>query len=335
MNKPSSGDWWGCEKVSPACQFCYAAEYDRFRGGGESHWGGQAPRLFIKGADAAVRKWNRAAARDGVRRKVFASSMCDIFEDHDGPVVDRENDVYRMCDCGWGGLLPVIQRQFGPQKKSDDCPECGDETEPMALEWIRKRLIWPAIRDCQNLIFLLLTKRPENIKRMLPADLRPADNVWLGCTVESREYLPRLDHLLSVPAALHFCSCEPQLEEIDFRPWLERLPICEIDEYGPAETGRFRAALRWIITGGESKQGADHVPRPYDLAWPRSIIRQCREAGAAAFVKQLGSSPFDSFYRSGVADQRVLLKHSKGEDPAEWPADLRVQEFPETAGARR
>ncbi len=99
-------------------------------------------------------------------------------------------------------------------------------------------------------------------------------------------------------------------------------------------------AVDWVIFGGESGPGA----RVCDVAWIRDGVRQCREAGVPAFVKQLGASVCDSarfaFSESrrwpegiaathrpnGTAD--IALRHPKGGDPSEWPEDLRVREWP-------
>lgn len=99
-----------------------------------------------------------------------------------------------------------------------------------------------------------------------------------------------------------------------------------------------------MIVGGESGPKA----RPCDVAWIRSAVQQCLAAGVRVFVKQLGahiitrnddgwegdtqrSWPMDTSYRED--DQgalvRVRLRDRKGGDPAEWPEDLRVREWPE------
>jgi hypothetical protein len=58
-------------------------------------------------------------------------------------------------------------------------------------------------------------------------------------------------------------------------------------------------------------------------------MRQCRDAGVACFVKQLGKLPFDGSKMSHDSDRTYLkLRHRKGGEPAEWPVDLRVREFP-------
>lgn len=88
---------------------------------------------------------------------------------------------------------------------------------------------------------------------------------------------------------------------------------------------RTMGKICWLIIGGESTQGAGKA-RPFDLAWARSTIAQCKAAGVPCFVKQLGSLPCNS----GRLDwpEYGRLKDRAGADPAEWPEDLRVQQFP-------
>jgi protein gp37 len=69
---------------------------------------------------------------------------------------------------------------------------------------------------------LLITKRPQNILKMLPPGWDEGwPNVWLGVSVENMaEAKRRIPSLLSVPAVHHFGSCEPLLEPLDLTPWL-------------------------------------------------------------------------------------------------------------------
>jgi hypothetical protein len=56
-------------------------------------------------------------------------------------------------------------------------------------------------------------------------------------------------------------------------------------------------------------------------------------------VKQLGARPFAGECTCGIVGRvqcyscggYLPLKDRQGADPAEWPADLRVQEFPQEA----
>jgi protein gp37 len=71
--------WWGCVKVSPACDHCYAEAWAKRVG--SSVWGADAERRFFTDAHwCEPLKWNRDAAANGVRRRVFCASMADVFE---------------------------------------------------------------------------------------------------------------------------------------------------------------------------------------------------------------------------------------------------------------
>lgn len=103
---------------------------------------------------------------------------------------------------------------------------------------------------------------------MLPAGW-PWPHVWLGVTAENQiEADRRLPVLLRIPAVVHFTSAEPLLEPVDLRRYLA-------------------ASLDWVIVGGESGAGC----RPFDPDWARSLRDQCRETGAAFFMKQMGGHP--------------------------------------------
>lgn len=89
--------WWGCFKISPGCKHCYADAFDHRLGG--SHWGKDAPRRFFGDAhwNEPV-KWNAKAAREGVRRRVFCSSMADVFEDRRD--LDEHRDrLWKLIDA--------------------------------------------------------------------------------------------------------------------------------------------------------------------------------------------------------------------------------------------
>jgi protein gp37 len=86
--------------------------------------------------------------------------------------------------------------------------------------------------------------------------------------------------------------------------------------------GRWLENLHWVIVG-ESGRNA----RPCEVAWIRDLVQQCKDAGVACFVKQLGASYFDP------PGTRRFSGDKKGGDPSEWPEDLRVREFPKEATA--
>lgn len=87
--------WWGCTKVGPGCDHCYAETFDKRVGG--AHWGPGAPRRLVKDW-SGPRKWNAAALREGRRAWVFCASMADVF-DNEVPAEWRARlwDLVREC----------------------------------------------------------------------------------------------------------------------------------------------------------------------------------------------------------------------------------------------
>jgi protein gp37 len=133
-------------------------------------------------------------------------------------------------------------------------------------EWRTEAL--NTVRQCRNMDWLILTKRPQNIVKMLPTDwgMLGWSHVWLGATVENMvEAQRRIPALLRVPARVHWLSVAPLLEPLDLRPWLGR-------------------GVDWIVVGGET--GAKEA-RYMEPDWARDLRDQCRDTGAALFLKQM------------------------------------------------
>lgn len=246
MAKNSNIEWcdhtfnivWGCVKVSPGCENCYAETLSRRWGNdvwgpakttrrrifGDKHWGD-------------LEKWNEMKDIPGVRgpgfnHLVFCGSMCDVFEDH---------------------------------------PDTNEQ----------RQYLFKMIEVLKNLDFQLLTKRPENIMKMVPdywQDKFP-ENVWIGTSVEDQQRADeRIPALIRVPCRVKFLSCEPLLEAINITgspdtsevwPWTEAIA----EGHG----------INWVIVGGESGP----KKRPFNPDWARSIRDQCKAAGVPFFFKQM------------------------------------------------
>jgi len=177
--------------------------------------------------------------------------------------------------------------------------------------------MWQLFRATPHLTWLLLTKRPKNFKKYLPADWGEGyANVWLGVTVEDRKHgYPRVDILRTTPAKVKFLSCEPLLEDIS------TINLTGID---------------WVITGGESGGNA----RTFNADWARLLRDKCKKDNVAFFYKQNGSKALsgDFVITNSVRwpadkDHANPYRDVQGKNPENFPADLRVREWPH-AGAK-
>jgi len=126
------------------------------------------------------------------------------------------------------------------------------------------RQVWRVMAKAHWHSFQVLTKRPERMLGILSKPEFPAlPNVWLGTSVESEDYLHRIDLLRQVPARIRFVSFEPLLG-----------PIVEPDLQG----------IHWAIVGGESGPRA----RDMEECWVEQLHDACEQQGVAFFFKQWG-----------------------------------------------
>jgi protein gp37 len=298
----------GCSRVSEGCRNCYAERMAlRFMGPGQPFEGFAkviAPRDSLDRVGGRRNGWNGSVKlvpskldeplRWRKPRRVFVNSMSDLFH-------EALSDV-------------AIATVFGVMR------ETPEHTFQVLTKRAARMLTWTT--GMHGAHFSL-----------------PLPNVWLGVSVEDQRTADeRIPLLLQTPAAVRFISYEPALGPVDLRPYVALLdvlccPRCgfrtnrktELDCPNDGVALGPDVRLDWVIVGGESGPGA----RPFDLAWARSIVYQCREASVPVFVKQLGAQ----WARIG-ANHRQIGRHSakrvspKGGDPSEWPEDLRVREFP-------
>jgi protein gp37 len=160
---------------------------------------------------------------------------------------------------------------------------------------------WSIVRERPDLIFQVLTKRPERIADHLPDDWGDGySNVWLGVTIENRRFVHRADLLRETPAAARFISAEPLLGPL-VNNAAKETTICDCGQGDPPEheicldCGDDSPGCRcfnldlheidWLIAGGESGPRA----RPCREDWLRDLRDECEHAGTAFFLKQLGA----------------------------------------------
>lgn len=286
--------WIGCTKVAAGCTHCYAEALAKRTG--LATWGPAGTRT--KTSEAYWRqpaKWNRDAAKAGRRARVFCASLADVFEDWDGPVLDHRGDEV-----------------FAPT---------GNITRirPATLDDVRHAL-FALIDATPDLDWLLLTKRPENVRRLWPALAGGCGgspcctyraNVWLGTSVATQEDADaNWPHLLACRdlAPVLFLSAEPLLGPMDLTRYAE-LGTRNDGENAPHSALRTpRFPIDWLIAGGESGPGA----RPMHPDWARSIRDQCQAGGVPFFFKQ-GSATSD---------------WPEFKNFASFPTDLQIREFP-------
>ncbi len=295
----------GCDKVSPGCDSCYALTLaKRLKGMGQAKYQtdgdartsgpGFGVAMHPDALDAPLH-WRKP-------RRVFVNSMSDLFH-------PRITDEFIASVFATMAATP----QHTYQVLTKRAPRMAALMPDDPLDGGHR---------------LLEATTTEGPARTLYDAMWPLPNVHLGVSVEDqRRADERIPRLWRTAAAVRFLSCEPLLGPVDLDHVLvghkfdgserrasaltEACPTCDgwgidcgVDGY---HFVRRRTGPDWVIIGGESGKGA----RPMDLAWARSLVGQCRAAGVAVFVKQLGSAWGKSHHDIGT-----------------WPEDLRVREFP-------
>ena len=147
---------------------------------------------------------------------------------------------------------------------------------------------WNVIRRCRNLIWLILTKRPEQIQKCLPPDWdngKGFPHVWLGVTCGERKSFKRVDQLRDIPCALRFLSCEPLIEDIS-----------DLDLSG----------IGWVLCGGMS--GELSKKYPMDLHWAASLYDSAQKAGVPFLFKQISHNTTER----GINALGLYLAHRDG-----------------------
>lgn len=231
--------WWGCTKVHAGCDHCYAEGVAKHRG--HSVWGDDAQRRATKSVWNDFYKWNALAHAAGEVHRVFVGSMMDIFE----------KSKYLST---WQGD-----------------PLLGKAGDAVTMDALRHRFFTEVIPACQNLDFLLLTKRPSNINKMILPEWKekPPSNVMFGTSPVDQKTFDTLVPQLQKVKGRKFLSIEPQL---DFIGW-----------FVPEVAANRLRGIDWVIQGGESGPNR----RPFDLAWAYRMKQICSALAVPYFFKQI------------------------------------------------
>jgi protein gp37 len=365
--------WRGCTKIAPGCANCYADSQSKRNPGVLGVWGPNGTRVVASESYwQQPYKWNRKAKAAGVRARVFCASLADVFEDWQGSILDSQGRTmhrasdWKVSDREW---IPVEGVSIGrSQIRMDD---------------VRDRL-FRLIDATPWLDWQLVTKRPENVRKMWPGrvvdDSPPGayhaktasecsigvchsvemhrSNVWLLTSISDQAtadaMIPKLLECRDLCPVLGI-SAEPLLGRVDLSEDIpkpctycaEQAPdwetnVVECRQCDSTGLDTRHPCIDWVIIGGESGPDA----RPCRVQWIRDLVAQCKEAEVAAFVKQLGQTPYgtesDQQYPFNHGQVRlphgvmpegesvIVLVDKKGGDPSEWPADLKVRQFPHT-----
>lgn len=297
----------GCTKISPACNNCYAK---------------------------AMTKRLQGIARKQLEKSTnFKCQKCGFdFEGHNEIMesIDKDNGLFCVGDCGslnahtpfellkyYQGfdkvifhkesLQDILDTKKYPKGSKVFVNSMSDTFHEDVMDYDLNDL-FDYISERKDLIFQILTKRPENMLDYFCSCLEEINNdvemrfanylyedmykhIWFGVTAENQEYADkRIPKLLELKESLCykikcFVSVEPMLSEIDLTPYLDKLD--------------------WVIIGGEKIPNNPNKARLMKLEWVESIYKQCKDKDVPFFFKQWGNT---NAYRESI---RRYIEHSK------------------------
>lgn len=295
----------GCQEVSPACRHCYAAGQAHLHAKGIKqhagltvvrdngvHWNGEinrVPAMLVKPL-----QWREP-------RGVFVGSMTDTFFDVStddacrwiaslfGVMAMTERHTYMLLTkrpenaARWYGWVADAADEHWTRMR--DNPRAALGTKIL-------RFIWSCLSDAiggAEFAKICSVKKLGDWYTYMPASWS-LPNVWVGCTTEDRKrFDERVPILRRIPAAVHFLSCEPLVEDLG-----------DVDLSG----------IQWVIAGGESGPRA----RPSHPDWVRSLRDRCIASGTPYFFKQWGEhAPLHDKHW-----QRELAAKSDRFDASDW-----------------
>lgn len=309
----------GCSVVSPGCVNCYAMKQaHRFSSEGKAYAG------LTKQTSAGPQWTGRVALAENQLleplkwkhpTRVFVNSMSDLF--HESMPDEWIDQVFAVMALSTQHTFQILTKR-------------ANRMRAYFADAVTRERIADVIgfnHGNQDTARSVLGGQFD----LAPRVRWPLTNVWLGVSVENQKYADeRIPLLMQTPAAIRFISAEPLLEPVSLHPpadkafqLLSRYYSKEgFDASGSQPEAKRNTTLfpklDWVIVGGESGNGA----RQFDVAWARSILKQCAAAKVACFVKQLGKQ------WAGAQPDNGQPWDRKGGVMDEWPSDLRVRQFP-------
>lgn len=319
----SFSPWRGCSEVDAGCRFCFAKRGSERNPRMLGQWGEAGTRVVAsRNAWSQMRAIDRKCGRMGIKQRVLCH-WCDPFEDWTGPMIDHVGNRMEYCDQCKKLVWPF-----------DKPCQCAKKFKRMATMHDVRHEYMMMIESCQNLTWLLTTKRPENIRMFW--DGYSGFNVALGISVcNTADAAKKFDAFRDVMylADTSWISAEPLIGPLDLVE-ARAFPRYECGTCGAVVTDHTHESddvcrtcestmsfqydcVDWVVIGGESGAKA----RECNPDWIRKIMRDCERADVACFVKQVGTNPTN-----------LKIIDPKGGNPAEWPEDLRVRNYPEAFG---
>lgn len=261
--------WTGCRAVSPACDNCYAEGWAKRAGRDFSE-----RRLTSDANWKLPMKWDRQAAKEGRRYRVFTNSLADVF---DAEVPDEWRDrLFALM-----ALTPNLDWLVLTKRPKVARDYLTNLYAAAKQEGMSARAYLLAFHDDSNAYEGGAWGGHEG----------PLPNVHLGTTVENQAMADlRLPLLLSTPAAGYFVSCEPLLGPVDLTRVAytggggTHLDVLHGVHGIPGVWSGPGKRLGWVIVGGNSGPKA----RPMHPDWARTLRDQCAAAGVPFLFKQWG-----------------------------------------------
>lgn len=175
--------------------------------------------------------------------------------------VESYQDV--VDEKGWTGKIALVESALDkPKKKKKPTVYFVNSMadlfhDDVPIEFIKR--VFQVMNDNPQHTFQVLTKRHKRLEE-ISHELTWTKNIWMGVSVESQQYVERIESLRNTNAHIKFLSCEPLLSDL------------EMDLDG----------IHWVIVGGESGPRFREIKQE----WIENILRQCQDKNIPFFFKQ-------------------------------------------------